>query len=253
MENPTPCCIDCEAPVARKSNRGPWPKRCAAHVRTAPKYCRTCGAEATGARRRGGRIYCSDGCLPRCSIAACQSRGVKRGWCESHYSQWWKKGAPRTLRKISPTTEFCQACARRNPKAQPKRGFCSRACYAFFRLHDGKVPTTFTCVLCEDVVDLMAERTKAGWRKRSTSRMCTPCAKSRRYGASVVQLVKRDGSDCRICDMGIDLALKFPDPFSVSIDHVMPRAKGGSDAAANLQLAHLRCNIVKRDKLLTAS
>ncbi|MFF4848781.1 HNH endonuclease [Streptomyces sp. NPDC001194] len=68
-----------------------------------------------------------------------------------------------------------------------------------------------------------------------------------------MQLVKRDGSDCRLCDTAIDLGLKFPDPFSVSIDHVLPRAKGGSDAAVNLQLAHLRCNIVKRDRLLTVS
>ncbi|MEU7066900.1 HNH endonuclease [Streptomyces sp. NPDC046161] len=67
-----------------------------------------------------------------------------------------------------------------------------------------------------------------------------------------MQLVRRDGADCRLCGKAIDLTLKFPHSFSVSIDHVLPRAKGGSDAAANLQLAHLRCNIVKRDKLITS-
>ncbi|MCR9193173.1 MAG: HNH endonuclease [Hyphomonas sp.] len=34
-----------------------------------------------------------------------------------------------------------------------------------------------------------------------------------------------------------------------TFDHIIPRSKGGSDAAANLQLAHARCNRIKGNKL----
>lgn len=33
-----------------------------------------------------------------------------------------------------------------------------------------------------------------------------------------------------------------------TVDHIIPRSKGGTDAAENLQLAHARCNKVKGNK-----
>jgi len=34
-----------------------------------------------------------------------------------------------------------------------------------------------------------------------------------------------------------------------TIDHIVPRSKGGSDAASNLQLAHARCNKIKGNRV----
>jgi len=34
-----------------------------------------------------------------------------------------------------------------------------------------------------------------------------------------------------------------------TLDHIIPRSKGGSDAAENLQLAHARCNKIKGNRL----
>ena len=34
-----------------------------------------------------------------------------------------------------------------------------------------------------------------------------------------------------------------------TVDHIIPRSKGGSDAAENLQLAHARCNKIKGNRL----
>ena len=56
-------------------------------------------------------------------------------------------------------------------------------------------------------------------------------------------------STCAICGRPVDMQLKYPDPMSKSIDHIVPIAKGGHPSAmSNLQLAHLICNKHKSDK-----
>ncbi len=54
----------------------------------------------------------------------------------------------------------------------------------------------------------------------------------------VIAIYMRDGGLCGICHQPVD-------PESATIDHVMPRARGGSDHIGNMQLAHGRCNSAK--------
>lgn len=49
---------------------------------------------------------------------------------------------------------------------------------------------------------------------------------------------------CGICDN------EYHEKDVRSLDHIIPLAKGGADAAPNLQSAHLRCNSRKQDRLL---
>ena len=56
---------------------------------------------------------------------------------------------------------------------------------------------------------------------------------------------------CGICGQPVDKHLRYPDPMSAVIDHIIPIDKGGSpDDLDNLQLAHMCCNRAKSDKLL---
>lgn len=56
---------------------------------------------------------------------------------------------------------------------------------------------------------------------------------------------------CGICGKRVDFSLKFPDPMSPTIDHIIPVSKGGHPSDIdNLQLAHLICNRMKSDKLV---
>lgn len=58
-------------------------------------------------------------------------------------------------------------------------------------------------------------------------------------------------SVCGICGRPVDKNLKFPDPMSPCIDHIIPLVRGGHPSDINnLQLAHLCCNRAKEDKLL---
>lgn len=57
---------------------------------------------------------------------------------------------------------------------------------------------------------------------------------------------------CGICGKPVDKKLKYPDPMSPVIDHIIPVNKGGHPSAMeNLQLAHWSCNRQKSDKLFS--
>lgn len=56
-------------------------------------------------------------------------------------------------------------------------------------------------------------------------------------------------SVCGICGQPVDKTLKYPDPMSPTVDHIIPCARGGSDELDNLQLAHRYCNRNKSDNM----
>ena len=57
-------------------------------------------------------------------------------------------------------------------------------------------------------------------------------------------------SICGICGRPVDKTIKFPDPMSPTIDHIIPIAQHGDPVSLdNLQLAHRYCNRMKSDKI----
>lgn len=58
---------------------------------------------------------------------------------------------------------------------------------------------------------------------------------------------ERDCWRCGICGKKVNPDLQFPHPKSASLDHILPLSKGGTHTWQNVQLAHLRCNVVKCD------
>lgn len=59
-------------------------------------------------------------------------------------------------------------------------------------------------------------------------------------------------SVCAICGKPVDKSLKYPDPMSATVDHIIPLSKNGDPTALeNLQLAHRYCNRMKSDKILS--
>ena len=58
-------------------------------------------------------------------------------------------------------------------------------------------------------------------------------------------------SVCGICGRPVDFDKKFPDPWSATIDHIIPVIKGGDPTSLeNLQLAHSYCNRQKSTNLV---
>ena len=66
------------------------------------------------------------------------------------------------------------------------------------------------------------------------------------------KIVLTTQSICGICGLPVDKSLKYPNPWSATVDHIIPVAKRGDPIALeNLQLAHRKCNRTKSDKLPT--
>lgn len=63
------------------------------------------------------------------------------------------------------------------------------------------------------------------------------------------QVVAKSKGACALCLEPVDLSLRYPDPRSRSVDHIVPLILGGPDTLANVQLAHLRCNLQKWARL----
>lgn len=63
------------------------------------------------------------------------------------------------------------------------------------------------------------------------------------------EIFERDDYICQLCCEPIDPFLGWPDPLSASLDHVIPISRGGNHTRDNAQTAHLRCNLVKGDRV----
>jgi 5-methylcytosine-specific restriction endonuclease McrA len=65
----------------------------------------------------------------------------------------------------------------------------------------------------------------------------------------VARLYYKHNGLCGICKQPIDLRIKHPDMMSLSIDHIIPVSKGGTNFQKNLQPTHLICNLKKSNKI----
>lgn len=110
-----------------------------------------------------------------------------------------------------------------------------------------------TCPSCEEVF------VTAKAKKIYCSQDCSVLAKERRRAeagrqraqkkspALKARIYYRDSGLCQLCQGSIDTNIKYPDPMSLSLDHIIPRSQGGTDAATNLRATHLVCNVRRGD------
>jgi len=88
-----------------------------------------------------------------------------------------------------------------------------------------------------------------GARRTMNTKLCDACRRRRKFRTTVFAIAQRDGTDCTICCEPVDMTLRRRDSvFCPSIDHRLPRARGGTDDPENLALAHFWCNAVKSDR-----
>lgn len=88
-------------------------------------------------------------------------------------------------------------------------------------------------------------KVEANWRRKRARKLA---AKSEPY--TTAEIAARDEYRCGLCRGTVNMELEHPDLWSPSVDHIVPISKGGDDTRANVQLAHLGCNIRKGNRVV---
>lgn len=65
----------------------------------------------------------------------------------------------------------------------------------------------------------------------------------------VMRLARKHGYVCALCGERITKAVSPLYPDALTIDHKIPKSRGGGFGIENLQLAHRVCNEAKADKM----
>ena len=67
------------------------------------------------------------------------------------------------------------------------------------------------------------------------------------------RIIARNHPPCHLCGGDIDYQAGWLDPLSFTVDHVIPRNKGGPDTLDNKAAAHRKCNRDKSDTMVGIS
>lgn len=203
--------------------------------------------------------------------------GSRNPWCKACYKADY--AANREAKKASvsawrtkrydrkPVTFSCKWCGTlvsRTVGVNGRADYCSRPCKdkaskaAAAAVVLASKPTNRKCAHCGIVVP-QAMRADAKFCSDAcnsaahaiTRKHAKRAGRSRNPGDPLLlrnAIAVRDKFRCGLCGGRVDMALKHPDALFGSIDHIVPLSRGGTNDLANLQLAHLRCNLEKRDR-----
>ncbi|WP_166535111.1 HNH endonuclease [Blastococcus xanthinilyticus] len=202
-----------------------------------------------------------------CSIDGCTGARDRRGWCNKHYLRWRRNGDPRVSRRpsrpIIDGRKQCSVCSEWKPLAE------------FRRRKNAPAGVAYECRGCvRDASRQLRESSPhyyrdwhaahpqaAGqyddaWRVAHPDRVRATRQRNGAMRRASIQadeaeridpdeIYARDRYLCQLCGAPLDMDASHPAPRSPSIDHIIPLSRGGAHTHANVQAAHLRCNLQK--------
>lgn len=221
---------------------------------TAPATCPQCGAVCERAGKSGPvPTYCSH----RCRNAASYQRRRKAISARCHAEH---------EARLSATVKTCPNCGSEfTPKRSIRQMYCSKRCMKSACGESSSTPCSVegcdrgACArgLCKKHWKAIAraegridqpewnDRRRAAHHEREAAKRGV---ESERFSPRAV--FERDGWVCGICGDSVDPNLRWPDPMSASLDHIIPLSRSGAHTRANTQCSHLRCNISKGNQMV---
>lgn len=166
----------------------------------------------------------------------------------------WVRKASRA--KAETARKLCKECGK--TFVGPSRKYCSTSCARMVENRHNR----------EKAKDYWREKMKAVLQSRQ-HKACAECGESffpdhgarllcsrrcarkrGKYGCGYFawkrkldRIIKRDRKCCQLC--GKKVVMSRDSHMSPSLDHIVPKAQGGSNDDSNLQLAHWICNVRK--------
>lgn len=193
---------------------------------------------------------------PPCKVDRCINLGDRaRNMCGTHYARWLLKGDAGSgeiktyKRHTKDGLRLCGDCGQwvaledynTNSRKTGPKSMC-RECERIRNVAWREANPTYWQSWQKD----NAQKTRDISNRRRAKKF------SREHEKIDRDLVfERDGYECKLCMKPLDMAAKFPHPWSPTLDHIIPLNKGGHHLYVNLQAAHFRCNTAKGDRILT--
>jgi hypothetical protein len=153
-------------------------------------------------------------------------------WCEQEFITEWE------------TKLYCSRQHKESSREHRKRLREGRVRVAHNRICKG-CATHFTTT---NKQKLYCHEDCRSWQKAQLRRDRDREWENQRKGSMRARVYLKNSGVCGICNQHISSSLAYPDPMSLSIDHIIPRSQGGSHKIENLQPAHLLCNANKGDR-----
>lgn len=155
----------------------------------------------------------------------------------------------------------CGICSA--PVPRPRQKYCSDSCATMARRRNDQMrgptiqltllsscgecgaPTTAGRKRCDTCITA----NRAGRKRRERIRLRVLHRTVQHEPYTLYEVAGWTDRMCGLCAAPVDLELLVPNPGAPTIDHILPLARGGHDVRANVQLAHFRCNSIKRDQV----
>lgn len=197
--------------------------------------------------------------LTKCSVGGCNNkpRSSRASYCEMHYYRLRRTNSHLGKEGQVSKLEY-QSCVYCGSTENECRKYCSGRCAT----RDSRNNLHYSnCSVCNKL--FIPDNKGVDYREcsdncrtiRHKARAVTQSAKDRVLNNELfdkeldVAHVLYLYNHCMICKERIDKSLTFPDLNSMTIDHIIPLSKGGSHSIGNVQLAHLKCNVRKHNKM----
>lgn len=176
-----------------------------------------------------------------CKVDGCKQDHYGVGYCARHFQRFKKYGVHPKIEddqhKLYAPVK-CQGCGSEERIDGRLMGYCSMNCY--HRVRRGWDGTTEgTCPDCGSIFSYLELLPSGRVRKRDALR-CEDCVAvwSGPWCMTTAEIAARDGGwVCAIGGEPIDRSTKWPDAGYPTVDHIIPRSRGGLDVPENVQLA----------------
>lgn len=195
----------------------------------------------------------------KCLFCGAEFAPIRKGRPKKYCSEDCRRSADKENKRIKyvgKRRQTCIQCGCELPKYKTK--FCSKRCNLIYcGVIENHGELIKVCPICDKEFKTYKSR------KKTCSNRCAKILHWRisdNYhivvdkGITLEKVAKRDGNICQICHKMVDWNDKKIVNGTVicgddypSIDHIVPKSKKGVHSWDNVQLAHRRCNTIKRD------
>lgn len=210
--------------------------------------CIICGNQLTAKQQK----YCKPLCSAKALTAARKADGRAKVYREKNSvsrKAWSKANRARYKGKYNKISE-CEYCTAQFMQKDYRAKCCGDFLCRYFALAGRWPQSNIPYLACIDCGTLKVNR-------NGGSNRCDNCrAINRSKPTFKIQITKRHRielyeRDSWICQLCFEPVNPDEDPcgnWGASLDHIIPRSKGGDETVGNLRLAHRWCNSVRGDE-----